>query len=110
MLYCLLFRYKLMLDCWNMTPSHRPGFKAIREELEARLMQSSNYLYLEQADTGPQVTTAPDTGPQVTTAPDTGSHVSMAPESLVTSSDPGSGYWIGDQPRTEDDEYLAPKT
>ena len=100
MLYCLLFRYKLMLDCWNMTPSHRPGFKAIREELEARLMQSSNYLYLEQADTGPQVTTAPDTG----------SHVSMAPESLVTSSDPGSGYWIGDQPRTEDDEYLAPKT
>ena len=120
MLYCLLFRYKLMLDCWNMTPSHRPGFKAIREELEARLMQSSNYLYLEQADTGPQVTTAPDTGSKVTTAPDTGSHVttapdigshvSMAPESLVTSSDPGSGYWIGDQPRTEDDEYLAPKT
>ena len=73
-----------MLDCWNMTPSHRPGFKAIREELEARLMQSSNYLYLEQADTGPHVT--------------------------VTSSDPGSGYWTGEQLGTGDDQYLAPTT
>ena len=119
-----------MLDCWNMTPSHRPGFKAIREELEARLMQSSNYLYLEQADTGSYVTMAQDTGPHVTMAPDNGSHVTMAqdtglhvtmasdngshvsiaPESPVTSSDPGSGYWTGEQLRTGDDQYLAPTT
>ena len=79
-----------MLDCWNLAPSHRPGFKAIREELEARLMQSSNYLYLEQAENG--------------------SHVTTAPESPVTSSDPGSGYWIVEQLRTGDDQYLAPTT
>ena len=99
-----------MLDCWNMTPSHRPGFKAIREELEARLMQSSNYLYLEQTDTGPHVTMAQDTCPHVTMASDNGSHVSIAPESPVTSSDPGSGYWTGEQLRTGDDQYLAPTT
>ena len=82
-----------MLDCWNLTPGRRPSFKAIKEDLEPRLMQSSNYLYLEQVDT--------ETGsPQVT----------MAPVSPVSSSDPGSGYWTGDQLRTEDDEYLAPTT
>ena len=98
-----------MLDCWNLTPSHRPGFKAIREELEARLMQSSNYLYLEQADTGPGVTMDPDTGTHVTMASDNGPHVTMTPESPVTS-DPGSGYWTGEQLRTGDDQYLAPTT
>ena len=84
-----------MLDCWNMNPGRRPSFKAIKEELEPRLMQSSNYLYLEQeADT--------DTGStQVTKAP-------VSPN--TSSSDPGSGYWTGDQLRTEDDEYLAPTT
>ena len=77
-----------------MNPGRRPSFKVIKEELEPRLMQSSNYLYLEQgADT--------ETGsPQVT----------MAPGSPLSSSDPGSGYWTGDQLRTEDDEYLAPTT
>ena len=71
-----------------MTPGRRPSFKAIKEELEPRLMQSSNYLYLEQgADTEVK-----------------------APVSPVSSSDPGFGYWTGDQLRTEDDEYLAPTT
>ena len=77
-----------MLDCWTLNPSRRPGFKAIKEELETRLLQSSNYLYLEHTLTEG----TPD------------------PTSQSTQSDAGSGYWTGEQLRTEDtNEYLAPK-
>ena len=77
-----------MLDCWNINPSRRPGFKAIKEELETRLLQSSNYLYLEQEE-------------------DNISSVDKDPSPLA-SSDTGSGYWTGENLRTEDDDYLAP--
>ena len=87
-LFCLdLVRYKLMLDCWNINPSRRPGFKAIKEELETRLLQSSNYLYLEQEE----------------------SDSSVKDPSPLVASDTGSGYWTGEHLRTEDDDYLAPK-
>ena len=69
-------RYKLMLDCWNLSPSRRPGFKTIKEDLEVRLLQSSNYLYLENEDI-------------------------IVPSSIETL-DTGSGYWTRENLRIEE--------
>ena len=79
-----------MLDCWNLSPSRRPGFKTIKEDLEVRLLQSSNYLYLENEDI-------------------------IVPSSIETL-DTGSGYWTRENLRIEevtkmtsdDTAYLSP--